>query len=47
MLQLLYYQHLPENKKIYLVFVGQMSEEDNKEIIESIIQYFESGMVFR
>lgn len=33
---------LLENKKIYLVFVGQMSEEDNKEITESMIQYFES-----
>lgn len=33
---------LLKNKKIYLIVVGQMSEEENQEIAESIKTYFQS-----
>lgn len=31
-----------KGKKIYLILIGQMSEEDNKEIADSVNQFFES-----
>lgn len=33
---------LLKNKKIYLITVGAMNEEENKEIVENIKKYFES-----
>ena len=39
-----FYMH-PEvikNKSIYLIIIGEMSEEENKETVEIITKYFES-----